>query len=97
MFEAAEKQLLGERFFDVLLNDAGQRTGAELLVGPVLDQELLGGLVELEREAAFGQPLGMTEARLSTLQTRSCPGLRVVLAPRISQPSSRRRKATSSS
>src|SRR3972149_1064433 len=55
--EFALQELLGERVFDGRFDRPPQRPGAEIGVRALLDQELLGFVGELERDALFQQPL----------------------------------------
>ena len=55
MLELAEQQLICERFLDVLLNDAAERTGTELLVITLLADPLERTLGEFDGDAAVGK------------------------------------------
>src|SRR5690606_23612505 len=55
--ERTAKDVFAERIFDVLLDCTTQRAGTEVGVGPFLDEELLGVVGQLQRQAVVDQAL----------------------------------------
>ena len=75
--EVAAQDFFAERVFDMLLDRATQRSGAEVGMGALLQQELLGVLSEIDLEAVVGQRLvtffssiSITISRLDRLSGR---------------------------
>src|SRR5690242_5276945 len=55
--ERAEQQFLGERLFDVLLDDPAERARTEQWVVALLGQPIAGRRIELDHDVAVGQLL----------------------------------------